>query len=122
MQEAELLCATPGRLRLRWQALGHGETTSAVLAAMGELPGVTDVDVSTPRRRLLVRFDPAVTSLTRLLGILARLGAVVTHEASPSADRGGALDGRLPRGSQPVLAGAMAEPARALQPAVPTTA
>src|SRR4051794_35963500 len=122
MQEAELLCATPGRLRLRWQALGEGETTSAVLAAMADLLGVTDVNVSTPRRRLLVRFDPAVTSLTRLFEILADLGAVITHQASPTAGRDGTRDGRRPRGSQPLSAPLMAEPPRTLGASGPAPA
>src|SRR3954464_4802533 len=103
MHEAELLCATPGRLRLRWQALGRGETTRTVLATIGDLPGVTDVDVSMPRRRLLVRFDPALTSLTRLLEILAGLGAVRLHQASPTAAHDGAIDGRAAADS-PLLA------------------
>src|SRR4051794_6996096 len=100
MHEAELLCATPGRLRLRWQALGGGETTRNVLAAIGDLPGVAEVDVSTPRRRLLVRFDPALTSLTRLLEILAGLGALDPQPAGPTAARDGALDRRAAGDSQ----------------------
>jgi cation-transporting P-type ATPase C len=122
MPEAELLCATPGRLRLRWQALDHGETTRAVLAVIGDLPGVTSVDVSTPRRRLLVRFDPAVMSLARLFGILIDLGAVVAQGAIPTDGRDAAVAGRRLLGSRSLSTRPMAEPPRALGRSTPAPA
>jgi manganese/zinc-transporting P-type ATPase C len=114
MHEVDLLCATPGRLRLRWGALGRTATRSAVLQALHGLPGIASADVSIPRRRLLVRFDPAVTSLAQLLDTLAALGAVASSRSTATVGGGppatGARDGdEVPRhrpGSRPPLVSA----------------
>ena len=70
MHDTEILCAIPGRLRLRWPALVRADLRTAVESRLRALPGVTVVDVAAARQRLLVSFDASLTTLDQLLDAL----------------------------------------------------
>jgi len=122
MDNPQLLCAVPGRLRLRWDVLALAREREAVATALRAVPGVEQVDVSAPRRRLLVRFDPRAASVDGLLAALRRLrrGPAASLAGPPRRNGRGAV--ALDERGQPIDATAAVAAGRRARPIADTAA
>jgi cation transport ATPase len=69
----EIVSHQPGRIRLRHDAIrGDAVLASRILDVIQHVPGVLDCKTSATTGTVLVRFDPSLTSVSRLLQILER--------------------------------------------------
>lgn len=67
----------PGRLRVRAETFRVlPEVASDVSQRLREEPGVADVEAATRTGSLVIKYDPAVVQLTRIVQLLVRLGGL----------------------------------------------
>ena len=87
VEEAILLSAVPGRVRLKvFAERRRPDELERVRAALDALPGVSAVQASPRTGSLLVRHEPASTGIDDLRATLEELGlALVGPESSPRA-------------------------------------
>ena len=85
VEEAILLSAVPGRVRLKvFAGRRRPDELERVRAALDALPGVSAVQASTRTGSVLVRHEPASTGIDELRAALEELGlALVAPESSP---------------------------------------
>ncbi len=86
-EEAILLSAVPGRVRLKvFAGRRRPDELERVRAALDALPGVSAVQASARTGSVLVRHEPASTGIDDLRAALQELGlALVYPESSPGA-------------------------------------
>ncbi|HEY7066720.1 MAG TPA: hypothetical protein VII06_34950 [Chloroflexota bacterium] len=86
VRTATVISEMPGRVRLQISGLrGDGQRAAALQARLEKLPGVSRAEASALTGRALVQYDPARTTLPRILAAAESPAPVCARRRAPRA-------------------------------------